>query len=354
MASNIRTKEDRWFVDYVIDNYKPPTEAIEDRDINVPACQREWAWKGKLGLKKQQGFVDSIMNGYPIPSCIVNRVGALRFYVYDGRHRMETMWRYANDKFEWNGKKFSELTTDEQRRFKNREFPVTITNNVTTHELAEMFIRLNKGVPLKDYDLLHANSTTELVKAVYRLVYTHTDLAEALALTDGKIRSRTDLANWAALVNGLNTENPGNMTTSFIRLSDTGLDNPIDDLKVKAGLDALARLYTKANADFPADEKTKRQYKNIGKVTAFFFSDWFTFYEDHEDDIIKKWVGVIGKLRGSEMDAFNMKNALSTTGAQNLTHEKVKKVIEQVNAFLSGGTVSVPNDTCGYTSDSSE
>ena len=332
MSSTIRTKEDRWFVDFIVDNYKPPSEAIGDRDINVPPCQREWAWKGAAGLKKQQGFVDSIMSGYPVPSCIVNRIGPMQFYVYDGRHRMETLWRYANNKFEWNSKKFSDLTLEEQRRFKNRELPVTITDNATTHELAEMFIRLNKGVPLKDYDLLHANASSKLVNAVYRLVYTHDSLADALALTDGKIRQRGDLANWAALVSGLNTETAGNMTTSFIRLSDCGLDSPIDDTKVTSGLDALAKLYTRANTEYPTDDKTKRTYKKIGKLTAFFVADWLDC--ESEDTVIEKWVKVIGKMRGTKEESREMNNALATKGAQNLTHTKVKKVIEQVNAYL--------------------
>jgi hypothetical protein len=245
---------------------------------------------------------------------------------------METLWRYANDKFEWNGKKFSDLTLEEQRRFKNRELPVTITDNATTHELAEMFIRLNKGVPLKDYDLLHANASSELVKAVYRLVYTHAGLEDALALTDGKIRQRGDLANWAALVSGLNTETAGNMTTSFIRLSDIGLDSSIDDEKVTDGLNALAKLYTRANAEYPVDDKTKRTYKKIGKITAFFVADWLD--RESEDTVIEKWVEVIGKLRGTKEEAREMNNALATKGAQNLTHTKVTKVIEQVNAYL--------------------
>jgi hypothetical protein len=353
MASNIRIKEDRWFVDYIVDNFKPPEEAIGDRDINVPEGQRLWSWKGKTGTQKQKVLIDSIMNSFPIPGSVVNRVGALRFDVWDGRHRMETMWRYANDKFEWNGKKFSELTSDEKTRFKNREVPVTITDNASRVQLSDMFTRLNSGTPLKDYDYLHGQAETELVKAVYRLVHTHAALAEALALTGGKIKERVNLANWCALVNGLNTENSGNMTTSYIRLSEV-LENPIDDMKVKTGLDALAKLYTKANTSFPTTDKVKRGFKNVGKITAFFFADWFAADSDHKDGIIKKWTGIVGRLRGSKEDSMNMKNALATKGAQNLTSERVARVIEQVNAFLYENRSVVASDVYDCDSDDSE
>lgn len=47
---------------------------------------------------------------------------------------------------------FSDLSTLEQERFKERKIPVIITENTPTDLLAEIFIRLNNGKPLANKD----------------------------------------------------------------------------------------------------------------------------------------------------------------------------------------------------------
>lgn len=47
-----------------------------------------------------------------------------------------------------------------------------------------------------------------------------------------------------------------------------------------------------------------------------------------DDGWIAKWVHVIGRVREGD---HSMDNALRTTGAQNLNHTKITRVLEQVS-----------------------
>lgn len=332
--NRIRIQEERWFVADIVANYKPPTEDGEDKDIIVPGCQREWAWKHKRGLQKMRQLIDSIMNGYPIPTCILNRLRARQYEVYDGRHRFETAYRYANDRFDWNGKKFSELSSEEKERFMSRELPVTIMIGATPNQLADVFIRLNKGVPLKDCDLFWAMRASPLVSATERLVFPHTRLSDSLGGVN--LSLRTDLANWVGLVIGLNTRNAGNISTSHIRASENGgIHADVNDAYVLSGLDALATLYETANERYPATNKVKGQFKKVGRMSAFFLAEWIP--AENKRDIIEKWVNIIGRLRGP--NASSMALALASAGAQNLTAERITRVLDQVRAYLADGVV---------------
>ena len=336
MSENrIRIMEDRWFVSQIAADYRAPCEeGAEDAAITLALCQRNWAWKGTRGLKKMRDLISSIINGFPVPTCIMNRIRG-RFEIYDGRHRIETIRRFATDGFTWEGKKFSELSDLDKSLFSDSQLPVTIMTGATTAQLAEVFIRLNMGVSLSDSDLFWANRDMPLVSATERLVYTHTRLAESLGGIDMKVR--TTLANWVALVAGLSTGIAGNISTSYIRASENLLmEREVDDAVVMAGLNALATLYETANARFPVGPKEKATFKKVGKVSAFFLGEWIP--SNNKDNVIEKWVGIIGRLRG--VNAGAMAGALSTTGAQNLTAEKIAKVLEQVNNYLEHNIVA--------------
>lgn len=334
MADN-SIREDRWAIADIVTMYNPDGSG----DITLPLSQRQWAWNNKRGELKQRKLIDSVMKRFPIPTCILHRTGLRTFQIYDGRHRIETIWRYYNDMFTWDEKKFSELTDEEKRCFTQREIPVTIVSGATPEQLADMFIRLNAGVPLKDYDLLWANRDTPLIRCVDRFVRNN----ERLSLCFGglNMKERKDLANWTAIVCGLATNNSGNITTSYIRIcSDVGLDISIDEHRIQSGIEAICNLLESANARFPVDDKEKRTLKKVGKVLAFFLDDWMR--SEDKSAILEKWVGVIGRLRSSERT--NMLATLSTTGAQNLTATKISTVLEKVNRYLTENVVGVSVD----------
>ena len=98
-------------------------------------------------------------------------------------------------------------------------------------------------------------------------------------------------------------------------------------------MNALATLYKRAFTQFPTNQKVKKQFRKVGALSAFFLADWMK--SDNENAVIEKWVSIIGKL--TVTDHYNMKCALSTTGAQNLTAAKIEKVLDQVNKYINTG-----------------
>lgn len=331
----------------LVNDYHPDNSGVIVRPDGQRLLAPSWSLSTKKGRAKQANLIDSIFYGYAIPSILLNRRRALRiFEVYDGRHRLETLWNFHNDKLKWNNHLFSELSDDDQRVFMERSIPVTITDGATNVQLAELFIRVNAGVPLRDSDLLWANRDSALVRSARNLIENHPRLSAALGGLS--LTSRSDLANWTAYVAGLSTQNAGNMTTSYVRLSSDeglGLDHAVNEPLVRAGLDAYCTLLESANLQFPALVSEQRKYKKIGRIAAFFFAELMR--TDNPDDayrIHQKWLGIIGRLRGPVDDAAAMSAALRTTGAQNLTTAKVEQVLRQVNDFLAGIPVGVVND----------
>lgn len=328
-----RVRLDRWYADEI-------ARCFGDT-VTIPDSQREWAWKGKRGQRKMDDFIDSIMNNYAIPSCIVYQTGLNTFSLYDGRHRFQSIQSYKNDEFTWRGRKYSELSAEDQQKFNSREIPVTIISEATLAVLADMFLRMNDGAPLKDYDRFWANRFTPFIQSVERLIQNNERLSACLG--NYTMTKREDLANWVALLSGLSTRSGGNMTTSYIRVcEEIGLNRVVDDDAVKADLDILCELLETANERYPALDKEKKELKKVGKILAFFFHDWFT--SNRNRNVIAKWVAVIGKLRGSEQERKEMKAALSTTGAQNLTSKKVETVLRQVNNYIENNITYTAGD----------
>lgn len=328
----------------LVNDYHPDNTGVIVRPEGQRLLAPSWSLSTKKGRAKQANLIDSVFYGYAIPSILLNRRRSLRlFEVYDGRHRLETLWNFHNNKLKWNNHLFSELSDDDQRVFMERSIPVTITDGATNVQLAELFIRVNAGVPLRDSDLLWANRDSALVRSALNIIENHPRLSVALGSLS--LTSRSDLANWVAYVAGLSTQNAGNMTTSYVRLSSDpglGLDHAVNEPLVRAGLDAYVRLLEAANADFPAFAAEKKKYKKIGRVAAFFFAEWMPAVD--KEVIHEKWLGIIGRLRGPVDDAAAMSAALRTTGAQNLTSAKVEQVLQQVNDFLAGLPVEVGED----------
>lgn len=347
-SRRVHVQEQPWTVLDLVTEYDPNNTGT----IVVPDDQREWAWKHKRGVKKQLMLIDSVFYGFPIPSLILNKKNRTHLEVYDGRHRIETLWKFYTDRLRWEGKLFSELCEDDKRIFRERTLPATITQNATNEQLADMFIRLNAGAPLKDYDLLWARRTSPLVSATRRLVCHNARLSAALGGQD--LTYRPDLGNWVAFVAGLSTWNAGNMTTSFVRLSGDaglGLGMEIREERVIAGINAFCELLEEANATYPVLAKEKKALKKVGRLAAFFFADWMSAEDGGRRAVHDKWVSVIGRLRGEEEVKKQMIAALSTMGAQNLTAQRIADTLRNVNDYLEGVAMPALSVSDGDTDD---
>lgn len=133
------------------------------------ALQRDTVWK----VEQKQLFIDSILRGYPIPPLYAERFQvddenneAKRSYsVLDGKQRCTALKNYLDgdfalsdtselveddegDMIDVSGMRFDDLPDDLQERIKVKTLTVYYLDNMSEDEKAEMFYRLNNGVPL--------------------------------------------------------------------------------------------------------------------------------------------------------------------------------------------------------------
>lgn len=341
-----------WTVLDIARKYRPDNSGR----LRRPRSQRNFA-PGWRKTTQQRELIDSIFHNFPLGTAILNKVydnpddTDAWFDIYDGRHRIETIWKFVNNEFTYKGLYYRDLTASDRKTFNERKIPVTeITFDTETsterqsYILAKVFIRLNRGVKLTDSDLCWANRDAPMIRATLEML---DEYADRLRIVFGgcDVHARTDLANWVALVIGFSTHEAANMTTSYLRIADIVFHEPAMS-SIRAGFDQIVRIYTSANTEFPVSANALKQYRKIGFVNAFLFADVFRSTDGVED----KWVDIIGKLRDATTSA-GMVRALKTTGAQNLNTSKITKVLEQVDNYLAGRIGPVVADSDDYTDD---
>jgi hypothetical protein len=324
--------------------------------IYLPPHQREWSWKNAAGLKKQQKFIDSVLHNFPIPMVILNQEDdgvRERWQIYDGRHRVETLWRFFNNKFCISGGiYYRDLNDADRTRFNERIIPVAITVCASNEQLADIFTRLNSGKALTQADYCWANRHVPLVRDTMILL---DDNSERLSPLFGgvDITNRKNLPDWVGLVAGIVTANSGAMTTSFERLQ-AHFGVAVDTATVTPVLDALVELYTRANTESPVSRNSLKPYARVGFINAFFVHDWMAAVSaDEKAAVITNWVRVIKEVRTAE-DGIG-KGLVATQGAQNLNSAKIAKVIRRVHGWLRGEDPEVESEeSVGDDSDSDE
>jgi len=333
-----------WTVRRFATNYEPPTEEFQHGNgrLYLPKHQRLWSWKNKRGLKKMQELIDSILHNYPIPTVILNAKddgSRERWEIYDGRHRVETIWRFVNNKFgipvDDREIFYKDLTDTDRARFNDREIPVVVTSAASPFQLAEVFIRLNSGKSLSQADYCHASRDTPLVSGTLAIL--EENKARFRTLFGGSdITKRETTPDWVGIVLGLSTGDASNMTTSFERIQ-VHLDEEIDKDAVDEGMDALFELYTRAAAATNSLPTVLKRYERVGFINAFFFADWLV--AEDKEFVIANWLQVIKHIRTT-----NNPSIVTVSGAQNLTTAKIHAVLTKVHAWLATGAVASQSD----------
>ena len=340
----IKTEVSRKSVEWMVTRYADPEAADYDYEhirLRVPPYQRRWSWKGKIGMIKQRDLIDSILHGYPIPAIIVNQTcddsGNDHWDIYDGRHRIETVWRFYHNKFGLLHEDhddpvyFKDLCERDQERILSAEFPMVSTENANNDQLAEIFIRLNSGASLKDKDLFWANADRPLIRDTINVITTNASAIKSALKVDlsTKDKIRPQIHNWVGLIYGLTMLSAAHMTTSYIRIS-PHLDDTINNPVVHDGLQVILTLFEKANELYPVEDKIIKKGAKLGFVMAFFYHDLISTDEERSA-VITKWAHAIGHVRRHPESTL-----LTTVGAQNLNARKVEQVVSRVNAWVHG------------------
>lgn len=129
----------------------------------TPKFQRRGVWK----TPAQSFLIDTMLRGMTIPPLYIRmtqnekRTKLIR-QVVDGQQRVRAVLDFLADKFRlsktlqgtWAGKKYSQLTQDEQETITNYSFSFEIFKGISDQEVLEVFCRLNmNGVPLNKQEL---------------------------------------------------------------------------------------------------------------------------------------------------------------------------------------------------------
>lgn len=144
----------------------------EEKDINPnPPYQRGLVWKDD----KKELLMDSILRQIDLPKIYLrkNLTKKWKYEIIDGQQRMKTLWDFLNDKFALSeeaedllidnkffnisGKKYSELDSQVRTdRIHKYNLSIIIIEHAEEDEIADLFFRLNNGVPLTPAEVRHS------------------------------------------------------------------------------------------------------------------------------------------------------------------------------------------------------
>ncbi|MBV6503859.1 MAG: hypothetical protein AKCLJLPJ_01953 [Fimbriimonadales bacterium] len=137
---------------------------FKNGDIRIPDIQRKYVWS----LPQASRLIESFLLGLPVPSIFLyEEKGTGQLLVVDGQQRMRSVVYFLRESFgeekkgkttvfrlklsaksPWNGKKYSDLAEDDQRRLRNsvlRAFIMRQLNPEDQTSIQHVFERLNTG-----------------------------------------------------------------------------------------------------------------------------------------------------------------------------------------------------------------
>lgn len=154
---------------------------LRDQYNVLPSCQREFVWS----LRKQQGFIDSLLRGLPVPpvayiESFVPLIGNKKELV-DGQQRFETICRYFRNEFAtaksfsaeevsplFPCKKYCELPIDIRTRLDSYKLPMITISDSSDTNIGLVFRRWQGGEPLTYAEKLYSYDgvTKDIAKSV--------------------------------------------------------------------------------------------------------------------------------------------------------------------------------------------
>lgn len=141
---------------------------LQDRINTAAEYQRAKVWS----RPQQALLIDSILRGFDIPKIYVRRLtpgGDLLFDVIDGKQRLTAIWRFLADDFslpknaeafpdlgDLSGKRWSQLPASAQDVLQFASITVSALEDATDDNVRELFLRLQRGEPLRSAETRNA------------------------------------------------------------------------------------------------------------------------------------------------------------------------------------------------------
>jgi hypothetical protein len=133
-------------------------------DLNPP-YQRGAVWT----KKRQQGLVESFIQGYPVPNIMLSQYELKRFRAIDGKQRVQALFDFMNNKFSVqlpNGdhQRFADLGIEDRLKFENTKISVAVKTGLSIEAESKIFERINRAAPLSNGELIHSYIDCALVR----------------------------------------------------------------------------------------------------------------------------------------------------------------------------------------------
>jgi hypothetical protein len=115
-------------------------------DMN-PAYQRDYCWE----LKDKVALIDSIFAGADIGKFVFrhyeynDREDHVSNEVIDGKQRISALCDFYEDRFQYNGLYYSELSNYEKHVFEDFDIQIAEVRGLNDKQILELFVRLNKS-----------------------------------------------------------------------------------------------------------------------------------------------------------------------------------------------------------------
>lgn len=172
---------------------------IESRKLILkPDFQRRFVWTHEY----QENFIDSILQGYPVPEIYVCQEEIDRqkentiHYVIDGQQRLTTLKNYIegiHDKPLTKIQKFDNLSDEERKSFLSYKMVVRDIGKVNENDIKEIFRRLNlTEFKLEDIEIHNAIYDGHFIQTA-KDILDNIDLAEFNIFSDSEFTRMADL-----------------------------------------------------------------------------------------------------------------------------------------------------------------
>jgi hypothetical protein len=169
-----------------------------------PKFQRRGVWKPAA----RSFFIDTLLREMPVPAVYLRLAQSEKKdkvvrEVIDGQQRISAVVAFMRDEFiltgalkgAWKGKRFSQLTGEEQDRIRAFAFAAEVFPGISDAEVLEVFSRLNTySVKLNGQELRNGKFFGEFKQTVYTLAYEHLEFWRKHKLFSERAIARMDEA----------------------------------------------------------------------------------------------------------------------------------------------------------------
>lgn len=271
-------------------NFEPKQYDISTAIYKIPEHQRESRWN----QDKKVSLIQSILNGFPIPSIIVRHFiddGQIKYYVEDGQQRLTTVWEFCNGYFSVDDMYFSNndnqerplLDEEDRDLIKRYQIPLTVfTGEISSNIRSKIFYLLNSGLRLSDADRLWSMKEKPMIN--YTIEAIQTENGRNIGDFPYRNKTRSGLRSAVGMVTGLSCGNDF-ITTSFERLLDKMDDEP-NRQKITQGIAFISKIYN--NVSESGLTLTNSQRTTLGKFLGLLVYDFNQIYLENDNDIMQE------------------------------------------------------------------